>query len=185
MNATKKPNLMQHELIILTTSIKQNLIIFIGMLWAFFLPVAPLLIVCGLAILADTVMGVIKAYKLKEKITSRKLSRLISKMLLYQLTIILFFFLEKVLLHEFIALFSGIELLLTKIVTTVLISVEILSFNESFTAVAGFSIWDKFVSLVKRTGEAKKLVEDHLGDDVLKPADEDKPNQATDEPLIK
>ncbi len=182
MNTTNIPkNQMHHELIILTTTIKQNIIIFMGLLWAFFLPVAPLLIVCGLAIFADTVMGLIKAYKLKEKITSRKLSRLISKMLLYQLTIILFFFLEKILLHEFVEFFSGIDLLLTKLVTTVLISVEILSFNESFTAVAGFSLWDKFVSLVKRGGEAKKLVEDNLGDVFDKKAD-DKP---ADEPEIK
>lgn len=175
---------MQHELIILTSTIKQNIIIFMGMLWAFFLPVAPLLIVCGLAIVADTVMGLIKAYKIKEKITSRKLSRVISKMLLYQLTIIVFFFLEKILLYEFVALFSGIDLLLTKIVTTVLISVEILSFNESFTAVAGFSLWDKFVSLVKRGGEAKKLVEDNFGDVLTPDKEDDEPNQATDEPVI-
>jgi hypothetical protein len=184
---TQKPNLMQNEIIILTTSIKQYCIFLLGMIWAFLLPVAPLLIVCGIAIFADTVMGLIRAKKLKEKITSRKLSQVISKMLLYQTTILFFFFLESILLHEFIALFSGIDLLLTKIVTTVLISVELLSFNESFTVISGFSMWSKFKQIIRRTGDAKKMVEDNLGDVLTrnKKEDNDEPNQANEEPLIK
>jgi phage-related holin len=43
----------------------------------------------------DTFTGIWKAKKLKEKITSRKLSGIISKLALYEITVIMFFLIDR------------------------------------------------------------------------------------------
>jgi len=61
--------------------------LFMGMslaLLTFFVPLAPLAIAVGVAIALDTFLGVIAAKKTGEKITSRKFSQAILKMLIYQ-----------------------------------------------------------------------------------------------------
>ena len=66
---------------------------------AFVAPITGILITVIVCIFADTILGVWKAKKLKERITSRKLSQLISKMLLYEATIVLIFLIDKFILN--------------------------------------------------------------------------------------
>ncbi len=59
----------------------------IGFLAAFFAPIYMSMFIVGLFIVGDTVTGILKAKKLKQPITSRKLSAVLTKMLTYQLLV--------------------------------------------------------------------------------------------------
>jgi hypothetical protein len=87
---------------------KSKFILLAQIICAFLMPIKPLFLLVGLMIILDTVSGIFKAKKIHEKITSKKLSRVISKMLLYQCGLVTFFILEKFLLGEFIVAFSSI-----------------------------------------------------------------------------
>lgn len=137
-----------------------NLKYFLTIIIAFLAPIKFLLITVGLFIVADTIVGLLKAKKIKDKITSRKLSALVSKMLLYQAAIIMFFFLDKYILDEFINLFVSIPLFLTKVVAATLATIELISINENITIVTGINFWDKFKQILNRGKTLKKEFED-------------------------
>jgi hypothetical protein len=144
----------------LYNKINSNSILVFATIGAFLLPIQPLLILVGLMIVLDTITGLWKATKLKEKITSKKLSNIVSKMVLYQGTIITLFLLEKYLLGEFIGLFVQIPYFLTKMISVVLVGIEIMSMHENFEAITNINIWKSFKTMVKRGKEAKNdLVE--------------------------
>ena len=132
-------------------SIKWVLLIIIS----FLTPIIPLIIVVGLAIIIDTCIGIYRAYRLKEAVTSRKLSKLISKLLLYNGTIIFTFITEKYLLQDIIGLFTQIPLIATKLITTILLFIEILSITESYRIITGINVWDKLKSMIARSERAK------------------------------
>ena len=131
----------------------------IGVLSALFAPIAGIMITVGLAILADTVIGIWKARKLKQKLTSRRLSRLISKIFIYEATVILFFLIDKYMLGDILAYFFTIEYLLTKITGLVLASIEIFSIDENFKAVKGFGIFDAFKKLIAKAKDVKEDID--------------------------
>jgi len=85
----------------------------------------------GVLIIIDTITGIKKAHKLKEKITSRKLSAIISKLALYEVTVIMFFLIDQFILNDIILTFFSVPFMLTKIVALVLASIEVMSINES------------------------------------------------------
>lgn len=70
---------------IMNTSLIKKLII---LLIAFFTPIVPAMISCGLLITIDTITGIIGAKKAGEHISSKAFGRVITKMLVYQLLII-------------------------------------------------------------------------------------------------
>jgi len=133
---------------------------FIILILAFILPIRPLILVVGLCICLDTLIGLYRSKKLKQKITSHKLSNVISKMVLYQSAILLFFCIEKYILADFIAIFTGIEWFLTKIVAATLAAIELKSINESYEVITGYSLWDKFKGFLKRGKELKNELSD-------------------------
>lgn len=132
---------------------------------AFLAPIKPLIILVGLFIAADTITGVWKSKVNKIPISSRALSAIISKMLLYQACVLLFFGLETYILTDFIQIFSHIPLLLTKLVATVLVGIEITSINENFKAATSLSLWDRIKQLLRRAQNAKNELKEF--DDVL------------------
>lgn len=77
----------------------------------------------------------LQSKKIHEPISSKKLSRIISKMLLYQCGLITCYVLEKFLLGEFIVTFSSIQFLLTKIIAVIFCGVEMMSLNENIKVV--------------------------------------------------
>jgi hypothetical protein len=127
----------------------------LAVLWTFFLPVANLLFLVGFCILLDTVFGLWKAKKLKEKISSRRLSAIISKMMLYQITVILFFLIDKFILNSIMLQFFSVPLMLTKVIALILISIEIFSIDESYRAVHTYGLWSAFKKAVGRAKEIK------------------------------
>ena len=152
--------MLHQELNMLMFNVKHSAVAVLIIVSSFLTPITPLLLVVGLCIFADTFVGIWKAKKLKRKITSRKLSQIISKMVLYQSAIVLFFCIEKYILSDSIGLISQINLLLTKIVATTLISIELKSINENYETISGVSIWSKFKLLLSRTKELSNDVKE-------------------------
>lgn len=136
---------------------------FLVSLGSFFLPVVPLILLVGLLILGDTILGIWAAKKRGEKITSRKLGNIIPKMVLYQGAVITAFILDTWLLGEFIGLIFDIEILFTKLVALTLIFIEGVSLDENFTYISGKNMFTAFKQMITRTAsikdEIKKLDE--------------------------
>ena len=122
--------------------------------------IVPLILIVGAAIGLDTIIGIYRSYKLKESITSRKLSRLISKMVLYQSAIVLFFCIEKYILNDFIVVFTAIPLILTKLVSVTLIFIEMQSINENWMSITGVSLWGRFKELLNRGKDLKTEIKE-------------------------
>lgn len=151
---------MSQSILNLLTQIKTSIGIVISIICSFFLPIVPLLLIVGLFIFSDTIVGIWKAKKLKERVTSRRLSAIISKMVLYQSAVILIFLMEKFIIGDMVTYFVSIPLFLTKIVSCVLCSIEGKSIDENVTAITGVSIWERFKLLLKRAKEVKKEIAD-------------------------
>lgn len=141
---------MRLQLFILLASIRTSFPKILAVLWTFFLPVSGLFMLVGFCIGLDTITGLWKAKKLKEKISSRKLSGVVSKMMLYQITVILFFLIDKFILNAIILKFFSVPLMLTKIVALILISIELMSINENVIAVKGLNLWEAMRALFAR-----------------------------------
>ena len=146
----------------LLTTLKSQLAGVISIILAFLFPIRGLIIAVGLAIVLDTIMGIFKAKKLNgwKAVSSKKLSAIISKMFLYQGAIILFYFMDCFILGEFIALFVGIPLFLTKVLAATLCFIEIKSIDENIEVITGKSVWDRFKELLARAKEAKEEISD-------------------------
>ena len=134
---------------------KEKIRVLISVVISFITPIKPLLIVIGLVICIDTISGIYKVFKTKEKFSSRKLSRTISKMVLYLGSIILIFILDKYLLGEVVKIFTTVDLFPTKTWTMFLVGVELLSIRENIKAATKVDIWEKFKVVLRRAKEEK------------------------------
>lgn len=119
---------------------------FLVSLVAIFSPVVPILLTVGFLITLDFFVGIYRAYKLKEKITSRKMGNTISKMFLYQAMILSIFLLETYIVTDILPL--------TKIAAALIATVEIKSIDESIEKMTGVGIWKRMVKIIKR-GESQ------------------------------
>lgn len=153
---------MKNETIILITKAKIALPSFILVLAAFFAPIKALIILVGLFIGLDTVSGVIRAKKTKEIISSRGFSKIISKMVLYQLAVLSFFALDKLIVQDLVSIFFTISVsfVMTKIVALMLVVVELQSIRENIKIACGIDIWDRVKNLIQRAQELKKGIEE-------------------------
>lgn len=127
---------------------------------SFFIPIVPLLLLVGLFILSDTILGVWAAKKRGEKITSRKLGNIIPKMLLYQGAVIIGYTLDKLLLEEFIMLVFNIDMMVTKLIAMTLIFIETLSLNENIECISGKNIFKAFKQMITRASKLKQEIKD-------------------------
>jgi hypothetical protein len=147
------------QLAILLASIKQYIIQLLAVVGAFFLPISGILFLIGFAIVLDTITGLWKARKLKIKITSRKLSAIISKLMLYEVAVIGFYLIDYFILNDIIMKFFSVPLMLTKILSLVLCSIEVISISENYKAVKGIDIWSAFKNLLQRSKEIKQDID--------------------------
>jgi hypothetical protein len=123
----------------------------------FFAPIQGLLIAVGVGIILDTFTGIFKSIKLNGwvSIRSRKLSNVISKMLLYQICIILLFAIDKFLLNEFVTQHFTIQFMFTKLVAILLIFIELVSIKENIEEALKIDIWKLLKNTLKRAKEIK------------------------------
>lgn len=147
---------MKTQLSILMTALKSKWPIYLSMVSAFFMPITGLMFLIGFAIFVDTITGVWKSRKLKQPITSRRLSSVISKMLLYEITVILFYLIDYFILNDIILTFFSVPLMLTKMLSLVLVSIEVVSINENYKAVKGIDLWISAKNLITRAKEIKR-----------------------------
>jgi hypothetical protein len=147
---------MKTQLSLLLISIQKEILTLTSIIFAFFLPISGILIMIGVLIAIDTFTGIWKANKLKEKITSRKLSGIISKLALYEITVIMFFLIDRFILNDIILTFFSVPFMLTKVTALVLASIEVMSINENYKVVKGIDLWQSMKLLFSRAKEIKK-----------------------------
>ena len=127
----------------------------------FFAPVLGLAIAISVLVLLDTVLGIGSAYKQKQKITSRKLSQLISKMFLYLGVLYLIFPVDYYLLNEiFKMLIPSVTYFATKLVALSLATIEIKSCAENLKSGWKIDIFQTIKGLVDRAKEVKNDVDE-------------------------
>jgi hypothetical protein len=146
---------MKLQLFILLANIRLSFMKLLAVVGAFFLPISGILFLVGFAIMVDTLTGLWKAKKLKIPITSKKLSSVISKMMLYETAVIGFYLIDFWILNDIILKFFSVPLMLTKILSLVLVSIEVMSINENYKAVKGIDIWQGMKNLFARAKEIK------------------------------
>lgn len=148
---------MKNELLLLITKLQTYSMQLFAIVSSFFLPISGILILIGVSVILDTLTGVWKSRKLKTPITSRKLSAVISKILLYEVTVMLFYLIDYYILNDIILTFFSVNLLTTKILALVLVSIEVISMNENVKSVKGIDIWQSLKNLFAR---AKEVTQD-------------------------
>ena len=144
---------MMNQFYLLIAKIKLYKLQLMTITLSIFMPISGILILIAFFILFDTATGIWKSIKTKTKVTSRGLSQIISKILLYEFCVILFFLMDKLLLSEFIAQFFSIKLLATKILALTLCSIELISINENIKAIRGVDLWTSLKMLFRRAKE--------------------------------
>jgi len=144
---------MKTQLSLLILSIQSKILTLISICLAFFLPISGILLMIGVLIVIDTVAGIWKAKKIGEKITSRRLSAIISKLALYEVTVIMFFLIDVFILNDIILTFFSVPFMLTKVVALVLSSIEVMSINESWKRVKNIDLWTSLKNLLSRSAE--------------------------------
>ena len=153
---------MEHileQLIYLKLALKSSSTRLLMIISAFLAPITGIMVTVGVCILADTVMGIWKAKKLKQEVTSRKLSQIISKMFLYQMTVMLIFAVDTFIVNDIIQQFFTVPLFATKVVALTLISIELFSIDENFKAVKKKGFWDYFKELTARAKDVKDKID--------------------------
>ncbi len=151
---------MKAQLSILLLTIQSEIFTLLSICMAFFLPISGILIMILVLITIDTFTGIWKAKKNKEKITSRKLSAIISKLALYEITVIMFFLIDQFILNDIILTFFSVPFMLTKVTALVLASIEVMSINENYKIVKGIDLWQSMKLLFARAKDIKKDIDE-------------------------
>jgi hypothetical protein len=146
---------MKLQFYLLLYSIKNSALKLLSICFSFFLPISGILGLLFALILADTATGIWKAKHLKQEITSRKLSAIISKLLLYELCVILFYLIDYFILNDIILVFFSVPLMLTKVLALVLASIEIMSVSENWRIVKGINLLQSAKLLLTRAIDVK------------------------------
>ncbi len=124
------------------------------------IPIKPLILLVGVCISLDTFFGIYRAIKQRKKITSRGLSAVISKMALYEFALILFYFIDSIILNDIAKSFTPVDLFVTKMVAAVLVNVEVLSILENIKLATGYD----FIGMVKKTLRRDKSFKNEVED---------------------
>ena len=150
---------MKNQLDILINTMHSNWVKLMVMLFTFLSPIYGLLILIIFVITLDTITGIWKAKKNKIPITSGGASAMISKVGLYSITLVMFYAIDALILNSIILQFFSVELLFTKGLALILVSIEVMSINENYRAVKGLDLWQAMKNLFARAKEIKKNVD--------------------------
>lgn len=125
-----------------------------------FVPIHGILIAVGSSIMLDTFTGVFKSIKINgwSSIKSRKLSQVISKMLLYEVCILFLYMIDKFILNEFIFKCLSVDYMFTKVCAILLIFVELTSIKENIQEAYNIKIWDMLKDAFLRAKEVKNNI---------------------------
>jgi len=151
---------MRFQLFILLTKLQTHSIKLMSIIFSFLLPIYDIILLVGFAVFLDTITGVWSAIKTKKQITSRALSSIISKTLLYEATLILFYLMDVAILNDIVKSIFSVDLLTTKVLALTLLSVEIISINENYKKVMNVDLWSSLKNLFTRAKEIKSNIKD-------------------------
>jgi hypothetical protein len=151
---------MESQLAILLKTMQANWLKLLAVVSTFLMPISGLLFLVGFVIVLDTITGVWKAKKNNVPITSWEFSAIVSKMLLYEITVILFYMIDHFILNNIILQFFSVPLMLTKVLALILVSIEVMSINENYKAVKGLDLWQAMKNLFARAKEIKKDIDE-------------------------
>ena len=134
---------------------------FAGLL-LFFTPIQGLVIAVGLIVMLDTFTGVFKSVKLRgwSSIRSRTLSNIISKMLLYEMCILLLFPIDKFLLNDLLLQLISVNYFATKLACIVIILIEGTSIKENIEEALKIKIWSIVKKILSRAKEVKHDIDE-------------------------
>jgi hypothetical protein len=134
---------------------------FAGLL-LFFTPIQGLVIAVGLIVMLDTFTGVFKSIKLRgwSSIRSRTLSNIISKMLLYEMCILLLFPIDKFLLNDILIQLISVNYFATKLTCIVIILIEGTSIKENVEEALKIKIWSILKKILSRAKEVKHDIDE-------------------------
>ena len=127
-----------------------------------FAPIHGLLIAVASAIILDTITGIFKSIKLNgwKSVRSRKLSNIVSKMLLYEVCVLFLFLMDKFLLNEFVKHAFGFDFMFTKICAILLMFIELVSIKENIEEAFKIDIWAMLKKVLNRAKEIKTDIND-------------------------
>ena len=131
--------------------------VFMKTILVFFSPIKPIILLVGLSTVLDTIAGIWRAKKLKEKVSSRKARKgLIPKLVSYIVAVLLVYTTDFFIINELVSNFISIDYLSTKLIALALISVEVKSIDESFKAVKGCSFLQKITDIILKARDIRK-----------------------------
>ena len=122
----------------------------LGSTVAFFAPVAGIMYAIGVFILLHTFLGIMAAQKLGEKIESRKLSKVVWKMLMYQAVTISFFVMDVHIVGDLLGTLINTPYVLTKTVGVALIAIEFKSIDENIEKMTGTTLLKRLYDLIAK-----------------------------------
>ena len=117
---------------------------------AFFAPVAGIMIAVGAFISLDTLLGMMAAHKSGEKIESKKLSRVIWKMVMYQSVVLTFFVMDVFIVGDLLGHFVNTSFVLTKAVGVALIGIEFKSIDENIEKMTGTTLLKRLYDIIRK-----------------------------------
>ncbi len=119
------------------------------------MPIVPLLLLIGFAILLDTIFGIMAAKKHNKKIVSTKFSRIVSKSIVYMSLVLLAYGMDYILINDIFLNYFKINLLFTKIVGIGIVVVEFFSVDEKIRSLNNNKgTWYYFTHI---TGKGKQI----------------------------
>ena len=126
----------------------------------FFAPIYVMVFLVGLSTIVDTCFGIWKAKQLGEEVTSKACRNgLVPKIKSYVIIVLVLFVADFYIVNEFTKLFIDIEFVSTKLVSLILIIIEVRSMDESFKKVKGYSFIEKLYTNVKSIKKVKDYIQ--------------------------
>jgi hypothetical protein len=163
---------MKEQSLHILTFVKYKLLKALSVIATFLSPIGFIMILIGVAIIVDTIMGRWAAKHVARRdgkdvrlfVTSEKTRKgMTVKMLVYNLIIITLFVLDKYIMNDFVMyLFENfpIDFVITKAVGIILILVEYDSMDEKYYIVYGVRIGEKMKKIVRKVKSTTKSLKE-------------------------
>ena len=120
-------------------------------------PVIPFFFITGAFIVWDTHYGV-KLAKKKGIFTSRRFSRVLYKLLVYNIVVVSCFAVEKHILTDFVKHLTTIDLALTKVGVLVVLINELFSIDEKLIGLTGEGLFAKMNKIYRKVSSFKTKI---------------------------
>ena len=108
------------------------------------------MIAVGAFITLDTLLGMMAAHKLGEKIESKKLSRVVWKMVMYQSVVLTFFVMDVFIVGDLLGHFVNTPFVLTKAVGVALIGIGFKSIDENIEKMTGTTLLKRLYDIIRK-----------------------------------